>query len=76
MLASSPTCSAKQRALVRPQGPQSPAPATQPADCEAKCAHHRPVRLSRAKLLKRVFDLDLEHCPNCGGELKVIPVIP
>jgi hypothetical protein len=22
--------------------------------------------------LKRVFDLDLEHCPNCGGELKII----
>jgi hypothetical protein len=30
------------------------------------------VRLSWAKLLKRVFDLDLEHCPNCGGKLKII----
>ena len=28
-----------------------------------------------AKLLKRVFDLDLEHCPNCGGELKIIAAI-
>jgi hypothetical protein len=46
-----------------------------PADCEANCAHHRPVRLSWAKLLKRVFDLDLEHCPNCGGELKIIAAI-
>jgi hypothetical protein len=26
------------------------------AECEAICAHHRPVRLSWAKLLKRVFD--------------------
>jgi len=26
-------------------------------------------------LLKRVFDLDLEHCPNCGGELKIIAAI-
>ncbi len=31
--------------------------------------------LSWAKLLKRVFDLDLEHGPNCGGELKIIAAI-
>ena len=66
---------AKLRALVVPQGPESPAQATQPDACEANCAHHRPVRLSWAKLLKRVFDLDLEHCPNCGGELKIIAAI-
>ena len=23
----------------------------------------------------RLFDLDLEHCPNCGGELKIIAAI-
>ena len=23
----------------------------------------------------RVFDLDLEHCPNCGGEHKIIAAI-
>ena len=28
-----------------------------------------------ARLLKRVFDFDLEHCPNCGGELKIIAAI-
>ena len=33
------------------------------------------MRLSWAKLLKQVFDLDLEHCPNCGGELKIIAAI-
>ena len=33
------------------------------------------MRLSWVKLLKRVFDLDLEHCPNCGGELKIIAAI-
>jgi rRNA maturation endonuclease Nob1 len=27
------------------------------------------------RLLKRVFDLDLAHCPNCGGELKIIAAI-
>jgi hypothetical protein len=30
------------------------------------------MRLGWAKLLKRVFKLDLEHCPNCGGELKAL----
>jgi hypothetical protein len=34
-----------------------------------------PMRLGWAKLLKRVFNLDLEHCPNYGGELKVIAAI-
>jgi len=37
----------------------------------SNCAHHRPVRLSWAKLLKRVFEIDMEHCPNCGGQLKI-----
>ena len=69
------------RALVVPQEvPQEPEPAAPaqeaaPAECEANCGHHRPVRLSWAKLLKRVFDLDLEHCPNCGGEVKIIAAI-
>ncbi|MBC7707054.1 MAG: transposase [Rhodoferax sp.] len=46
-----------------------------PAECEANCTHHRSVRLSWVKLLKRVLDLDLEHCPNCDGELKIIAAI-
>jgi len=37
--------------------------------------HHRPLRLSWARLLRRVSELDLEHCLNCGGELKIIAVI-
>ena len=47
----------------------------QPAECGANCAHHRPMRLSWAKLLKRVFEIDMEHCPNCGGKLKIITAI-
>ena len=28
-----------------------------------------------ARLLRRVFDIDLEHCAQCGGELKIIAAI-
>jgi hypothetical protein len=34
-----------------------------------------PARLSWVRLLKRVFDIDIEHCPNCGGSLKSIAAI-
>ena len=27
-------------------------------------------------MLKRVFDIDMQHCPNCGcGELKIVAAI-
>jgi len=64
---------AKLRALVVPQDAGSPAQAAPAA--AAPCAHHRPVRLSWAKLLKRVFEIDMEHCPNCGGHLRIIAAI-
>jgi len=35
---------AKRRALVVPQAPEPAAQAAPPAECEAPCAHHRPVR--------------------------------
>jgi rRNA maturation endonuclease Nob1 len=28
--------------------------------------------MSWARLLKRVFDIDIKRCPNCGGALKII----
>ena len=31
--------------------------------------------MSCARLVKRVFDIDLEHCPRCGGPLKIIAAI-
>ena len=31
--------------------------------------------MSWARLLKRVFEIDLGHCPNCAGELKIIAAI-
>lgn len=40
--------------------------------CPGPAAH----RISWARLLKRVFDIDLRHYPNCGrGELKIIAAI-
>ncbi len=27
------------------------------------------------RLLKRVFDIDIEACPNCGGALKIVAAI-
>jgi ribosomal protein S27E len=38
-------------------------------------AHGAPARMSWARLLKRVFDIDIEHCPNCAGSLKIIAAI-
>ena len=66
---------AKLRALVVPQVPETPAQQAMPTACEANCAHHRAMRLSWAKLLKRVFELDLLHCPNYGGDLRIIAAI-
>jgi hypothetical protein len=31
--------------------------------------------MSWARLLKRVFDIDIKRCPNCGGALKIIAAI-
>jgi hypothetical protein len=33
------------------------------------------VRLGGARLFERVCELELEHCPNCGGGLNIIAVI-
>ena len=44
--------------------PSPPEQATAPACDHAQGA---PARLSWARLLKRVFDIDIEHCPNCAS---------
>jgi hypothetical protein len=71
---------AKLRALVVPQGPPAQAQvateAAASAECEVETVQARPHRIGWARLLKRVFDIDMEHCPNCGGgELKIIAAI-
>jgi hypothetical protein len=62
---------AKLRSQIIP-APAENAPG-QPADHAH--AHGAPARMSWARLLKRVFDIDIEHCPNCGGALKIIAAI-
>ena len=37
--------------------------------------HRAPAPMGWARLLKRVFDIDVEHCPQCGGALKIIAAI-
>ena len=54
--------------------PTPPEPAAEPSNDHAH-AHRRTVRMSWARLLKRVFDIDIEHCPNCGGAIEDSPVI-
>ena len=71
---------AKLRAQVVPQGPPAQAPAATEAaaaaECEVEPVQARPHRISWARLLKRIFDIDMQHCPHCGaGELKIIAAI-
>jgi len=64
---------AKLRAQIVPSAPLS-VPET--CDHHAPAAHpEAPARMSWACLLKRVFEIDVEHCPRCGGRLKIIAAI-
>ena len=66
---------AKLRALVVPQAPGQAAGKSELTAAEPGRTHSRPARISWARLLKRVFEIDMEHCPNCGGQLKIIAAI-
>ena len=52
-----------------------PAQRTTVGEGDCKHAHSASVRMTWARLLKRVFDIDIERCTNCGGKLKIIAVI-
>lgn len=46
------------------------------ASAEIETADARPGRISWARLLKRVFKIHMQHCPNGrAGELKIIAAI-
>jgi len=71
---------AKLRGRVVPQGPpaqeQAATEAAVGAESEVETVQARPRRISWARLLKRVFDIDVRHCPRCGaGELEIIAAI-
>ena len=63
---------AKLRSKVVPAPEQATAAGA--GDCAHAHAHSAPVRMSWARLLKRVFDIDIER-RVCGGKLKIIAVI-
>jgi hypothetical protein len=44
---------------------------TEPPTDHARARGETP-RMSLGPPLHRVFDIDVEHCPNCGGALKII----
>ena len=66
---------ARLQALVVPHGPEQATGKSEQTPTEPDCAQGRSGRISSARLLKRVFQIDLEHCPKCGGQLKIIAAI-
>ncbi len=52
-----------------------PGPAQDTSGPSDEHAHGASAHIGWARLLKRVFDLDLEHCPQCGGEFRIIAAI-
>ena len=56
--------------------PDRPVTAHNTADELDGVAHHASsARMSWARLLKRVFDIDVQHCPHCGGNLTIVAAI-
>jgi hypothetical protein len=59
-----------------PGFPSAPVNANNTANDHRNAPHHSaPARISWARLLKRVFAIDMEHCPQCGGSLTIIAAI-
>ena len=63
---------------VVPLPPQPPPVATAPAhagDCGHTPAGNGNERMRWPQWLKRVFDIDIEQCPRCCGQQKLIAAI-
>ena len=65
---------AKLRKAVVPVPPVATAPA-HADDCDHTRGGSGKGRMRWAQLLKRVFDIYIEQCPHCGGQLKLIAAI-
>ena len=56
--------------------PSAPVNANNTVDDHRNAPHHlAPARISWARLLRRVFDIDIEQCPQYGCTLKIIAAI-
>ena len=45
-------------------------------ECDVETVQGRAHRIGWARLLKRVFDIDVQRCPRCGGgQVKIIAAI-
>jgi hypothetical protein len=64
-------------AKLRPEiVPGRPSTALGTGDDTDTLGHYSPgARMNWARLLKRVFNIDVELCPHCGGRLKIIAAI-
>ncbi len=74
------TPNAKLRRQMIPQGShkdeEAPGVAASGVQCEVETAQARPEHINWARLFKRVFDIDIQRCPNCGAaEPKIIAAI-
>jgi hypothetical protein len=64
---------AKLRSAIVPAATTEPSAST--PDSTETDQPKPPAHMSWARLLKRVFGIDLEHCPNCGGQLSIIAAL-
>jgi hypothetical protein len=64
---------AKLRSAIIPQAAETTT--SRPDNSDATTPRSTSARLSWAQRLKRVFDIDVAHCPHCGGPLKIIAAI-
>ena len=64
---------AKLRAEIIPDSKKNKSHASNASDAVPHSSAS--VRINWARLLKRVFEIDIEHCPHCGGNMKIIAAI-
>ena len=65
----------KRLAALVPTRPDGHASVSEHTAAEPTCTHRQPACMSWARLLRLMFQIDLEHGPNCGGQLKIVAAI-
>ena len=70
-----PASNAKLRKVVVPVADQTATTPARAGDCARTFAGNAKGCMRWAQLLKRVCDIDIEHFPHCGGQLKPIAAI-